>query len=256
MKTASTTARALDWAYALQLPIVGETHPLRARYATHLYRALCVALTVHLTVFSGFTIARLLHHDPPVRERSIIVIDPTFMPSPPPIVIRPEAERPLDEVIKITQAEIGIPVPVEPWKVPEMSLPTNKEFAELMPVMDPAAPGWREGDSLVVTIPEADVSGEPGPGDWVAAEELPVLIHLPAPVYPEMARQSETEGTVMVRALVGKDGKVQKAFVTESLPMFDDAAIAASLGAIFKPALQQHRPVAVWVQIPMRFTLR
>jgi len=64
------------------------------------------------------------------------------------------------------------------------------------------------------------------------------------------------EGTVMVRALVGKDGKVQKAFVTESLPMLDDAAVASVRGAIFKPALQQHKPVAVWVQVPMRFTLR
>ena len=42
-----------------------------------------------------------------------------------------------------------------------------------------------------------------------------MLIQIPAPVYPDMARQAEVEGTVMVRALVGKDGKVQDAFVTD-----------------------------------------
>jgi protein TonB len=84
---------------------------------------------------------------------------------------------------------------------------------------------------------------------------MPVLISMPPPVYPDMARQAEVEGTVMVRALVGKDGKVQDAFVTEGIPMLNDAAVAASKKAVFKPALQQHKPVAVWVQIPMRFTL-
>jgi TonB family protein len=254
MKTARSSIAVLDWASAPRLPIVGETHPLRSRYNAYLYRALSVALFVHLAGFTGFTIARVLHHDPPIRDH-IIIFD-GIIPLPPPIVIRPDTEQPIDQVITIAQAKIGIPVPVEGWKCEDLSYPTNEDFASLMPVTDLAASGWREGDSLVVSIPEAIGSGEPGPGDFVAAEEMPVLINLPAPAYPEMARQAGMEGTVMVRALVGKDGKVQKAFVTESLPMLDDAAVASVRGAIFKPALQQHKPVAVWVQVPMRFTLR
>jgi TonB family protein len=70
-----------------------------------------------------------------------------------------------------------------------------------------------------------------------------------------MARQAEVEGTVMVRALVGKDGRVKDAFVTEGIPMLNEAAVAGAMKYVFKPALQQHKPVAVWVQIPMRFTL-
>ena len=37
--------------------------------------------------------------------------------------------------------------------------------------------------------------------------------------------------------------------------MLNDTAIEAAKKAIFKPALQQHRPVEVWVNIPIRFTL-
>lgn len=254
MKTARSSIAVMDWAAAPRLPIVGETHPLRIRYNACLYRALSVALFVHLAVFTGFTVARILHRDPPVGDRVIVING--IIPLPPPILTRQEDERPIDQVISITQPKIGIPVPVEGWKCLDVSFPENEEFASLMPVTDLAAIGWREGDSLVVSIPEARGSGDPSPEDFVAAEEMPVLIKLPAPAYPEMARQAGMEGTVMVRALVGKDGKVQKAIVTESLPMLDDAAVASVLGAIFKPALQQHKPVAVWVQVPMRFTLR
>ncbi len=254
MKSAKATAYALEWVSAPRLPIVGETHPLRMRYNAYLYRSLSVALAVHLTVFTGVTVARILHRDPPVRD--CIVFTREFIPIPPPIVTRQDARPPLDQVIEITQAKLGVPVPVEAWRCGDLSFPSNDDLANLMPVWDPAGAGWKEGDSLVVSIPEGVGSTDPGPGDFVAAEEMPVLIHLPAPAYPEMARQAGMEGTVMVRALVGKDGKVQKAFVTESLPMLDDAAIASVRGAVFKPALQQHKPVAVWVQVPMRFSLQ
>jgi TonB family protein len=59
----------------------------------------------------------------------------------------------------------------------------------------------------------------------------------------------------MVRALIGKDGKIKDAFVTQGNTMLNDAAITAAKTAIFKPALSQHRPVEVWVQIPIRFSL-
>jgi periplasmic protein TonB len=255
MKSARTSAIALEWASATHLPIVGETHPLRVRYDQSLYRALTVALFIHLAAFSGFTIARILHREPVVDGDGITVIIP-LLPPPPPIVPRAEPEPSLPQAIPIAPPKFGLPEPVKEWMVADPSFPTNEEFAGMVPPFDPGASGWNEGDSLVVQIPEGQGANEPGPEDFVAAEEMPALINIPAPVYPEMARQAGMEGTVMVRALVGKDGKVQKTLVTASIPMLDDAAIAAVHGAVFRPALQQHKPVAVWVQVPLRFTLR
>jgi TonB family protein len=110
------------------------------------------------------------------------------------------------------------------------------------------------GDSLVVDASQFG-NDNPSPDDFVAVEEMPVLITPPQPVYPEMARAAEVEGVVTIRALVTKEGKIGDAFVTEGHPMLNDAAIAAVKRAAFKPALQQHKPVAVWVQIPIRFSL-
>ena len=84
---------------------------------------------------------------------------------------------------------------------------------------------------------------------------MPVLISFPSPVYPSLARQAEVEGTVRLRLQVGRDGRVQDVVVTSGIEMLNDAAISAARGAIFKPALQQHRPVEVWVEVPLSFRL-
>jgi protein TonB len=79
---------------------------------------------------------------------------------------------------------------------------------------------------------------------------------MPSPIYPELARLADVEGTVLIRALIGRDGFVKEVGVVRGVPMLNEAAIVAIRGARFRPALQQHRPVAVWFVVPVRFTLR
>ncbi len=86
-------------------------------------------------------------------------------------------------------------------------------------------------------------------------EEEPVRLRIAPPVYPEVATQAGVEGTVMVRALVGKDGKVKDCIVLDGPEMLKAAAITCAKTAVFKPALLQHKPVEVWVMIPMTFKL-
>jgi protein TonB len=113
--------------------------------------------------------------------------------------------------------------------------------------------GLGSGDSLVIDL---EGEGGPGPGEFVPVDEEPVRISMKPPVYPEMARSAEVQGTVMVRALVGKDGKVKDVLIVEGQPMLNDAAIASARTAVFRPALQGHRPVEVWVLMPITFRLR
>jgi len=60
----------------------------------------------------------------------------------------------------------------------------------------------------------------------------------------------------MVQALVGKDGKVKDTRVVKSIPMLDSSAEAAVKQWVFKPALSNNKPVAVWVAVPVKFSLR
>jgi TonB family protein len=93
----------------------------------------------------------------------------------------------------------------------------------------------------------------PALDEYVYVEELPEAITKVPPVYPENAPR--VEGTVMVQALVGKDGRVKDTRIMRSIPMLDEAAVAAVRQWVFKPAMARGSPVAVWVSIPVKFTL-
>jgi TonB family protein len=95
----------------------------------------------------------------------------------------------------------------------------------------------------------------PSPDDFVAVDEMPVMITPPQPSYPEEARRNEVEGIVTVRALVGKDGKISDCFVVEGADLLREEAVRAVKAATFKPGQQGGHPVAVWIQVPIRFSL-
>jgi periplasmic protein TonB len=76
-----------------------------------------------------------------------------------------------------------------------------------------------------------------------------------APQYPDIAREAGVEGTVMVQALVCSSGLIYDTRIDRSIPMLDSAATEAIRQWVFKPALANHVPVAVWVVIPVRFSL-
>jgi protein TonB len=59
-----------------------------------------------------------------------------------------------------------------------------------------------------------------------------------------------------VQALLSKEGRVVETRVTNSIPELDDYAVAAVKQWRFKPAMSKGRPVAVWVAIPVKFSLR
>ena len=92
-------------------------------------------------------------------------------------------------------------------------------------------------------------------GEYVYVEELPEAVTKVPPEYPDLARSANVDGTVLVQALVGKDGRVKDAKVVKSIAMLDGAALSAVKQWVFKPALSNNKPVAVWVAVPVRFTL-
>lgn len=113
----------------------------------------------------------------------------------------------------------------------------------------------RASSSLGPPEPAAGEPDVPDPTVFVAAEEMPVLIRMPRPVYPPIAREAGLAGTVVVHALVGRDGLVRYARIVRSIPALDESARAAVLEAVFRPAIQAQKPVAVWVSVPIRFRL-
>ena len=104
--------------------------------------------------------------------------------------------------------------------------------------------------------PKAPGPSEKWTGTYVFVDELPEVLKKVPPRYPLAARFSEIEGVVFVQALVGTDGRIRDAFVISGAPALRDAALEAIWKWTFKPARAEGKLTAVWVAIPVKFTLR
>jgi periplasmic protein TonB len=93
--------------------------------------------------------------------------------------------------------------------------------------------------------------------EFYAFDEPPVLIRYVPPSYPALARQAGIEGTVLLRVVVGTDGKVESTAVIQSdvTPAMEKAAMAAARQFLFKPAKQRTVPVRASMAVPIRFKL-
>ncbi|HYO67907.1 MAG TPA: TonB family protein [Archangium sp.] len=79
------------------------------------------------------------------------------------------------------------------------------------------------------------------------------------PRYPRRAKADGLEGLVLVRIIIGTDGRVEPEHtrVIRSVPGLDEAAMSAVSQWRFSPALgHQGRPVRVIVEVPVQFSLK
>jgi protein TonB len=148
---------------------------------------------------------------------------------------------------------VAPPTAAAPVPVPDAEAPPEQKIASQEDLAQSTPGVSSDGDQQIQVAPPSD--DEPAFGTYVYAEELPEVITKVNPVYPEMAREANVDGTVMIQALVGKDGKVHDVRVVKSIPLLDKAADDAVRQWIFKPALANNKPVAVWVGVPVRFSL-
>ena len=87
-------------------------------------------------------------------------------------------------------------------------------------------------------------------------EKQPVPKKKVVPDYPDIARRAGIQDKVFVLVLVGKDGKVEAVGEVTGPPVFHEAARKAALQWEFEPAIQNDRPVRVWVSLPFNFQLK
>ena len=82
-----------------------------------------------------------------------------------------------------------------------------------------------------------------------------LLVTRMAPQYPEDARQARIQGSVVLQALIDKDGNVADLTLVSGHPMLAPAAIEAVKQWKYKPYLLNGQPVKVETQIVVNFYL-
>ncbi len=215
----------------------------------YMFRATLAAIGVMALFFAMFFTVNMILAAQTPKEIPVVQMQISDLAAPPPL--SQDAPPPQVQVAAAAAPPAAaVPVPVPDAEAPpEQTIMSQEEISTASGAVEQ---GSGEAQIVVTQQVEDEV---PQLGQYVYVEELPEPISKPQPEYPDIARDAGVEGTVMVQALIGKDGKVMKTQVTKSVPMLDDAAQAAVKKWVFKPALSNNKPVIVWVAVPVAFKL-
>jgi protein TonB len=195
-------------------------------------RRLAWALGIALALHAVLLVARMPDWGPdPMRvdaPREVAMKVQFLQPPPPPQPPKPQPPKP--ETKKIPRPD-PTPDEPEPEVEPEPAPPPTEDFAPGPPT--PAAPEQM-----------GPIRVSPGQG--------PGLIKRVEPVYPPPARATRLEGTVVLDAVILKDGSVSDVTVVKSAnPMFEKAAMDALRQWRFTPGEQD-----VIMSLTVHFKLR
>ncbi|MBI4719764.1 MAG: energy transducer TonB [Chitinivibrionia bacterium] len=243
--------KTFSLANAARLPVTGELHPLRREFVKWLSWGNASALLVAALIFVGWYMWSHREVAEDVMPAGVQIVKYTELGVPPSITRQTAQATQLNVAAAAASPSIGIPEPVPDEQARQSTIATQAEMADaLAPITASELTGG--SDSIIVDM---DGATSPKPGEFVAFDELPVLLNAEQPVYPDLAREAGFSGTVTVNVLVGKDGKVKRAIAVDGPELLRQPAIDAALKARFKPALQGRNPVEVWVLIPFIFEL-
>ena len=90
-------------------------------------------------------------------------------------------------------------------------------------------------------------------------QEKPAVLSGPTLQFPELLRQAQIQGRVLVQAIIDTLGRAEPASVKvlqSPNPGFDQSAKSYVLKALFRPARVHGRAVRVLIQIPIDFRLK
>ena len=218
---------------------------LKANSQRMMKNGLIISLAIHLAIIGIYVGSTYIKPKDEVEYTGRVIRMQTLPPppplsnAPPPPVVQPD--------MVVQKPTVGIVQPVPDAQAPEQTIMTQQEIAASIA---PIGMGGGSGkDSLVI----ASSDDLPAQGEFVYYEDEPVPVTTVQPVYPEFAREAQIQGKVVLHVLVGKDGRVKNVKVAKGVTGLNDAAMDAVRKWVFKPALSNNKPVAVWVEVPVDF---
>lgn len=228
---------------------------LKTKYQRNMFMGTMFSVLLVLVAVGGAYIYKVL------TEVETIYVQPTVIKTiadlgPPPTVSKPKPQMQVTTAQKAAP-KVGIPKPVADDEVIEedIVIASREELADIIQATDEII---IDDDAAGVVVDIDDDEFLPAPDEFVPVEIPAEMIYEEIPDYPRLAKQAGMEAVVWVKALVDKEGNVRKAMVLKSSGSragFDEAATKAAYKCKFKPAIQNGRPVAVWVSYSVEFTL-
>lgn len=246
--------------------------------------SLPVAIVLHLVAFASFTFASYWDvaevPDPPTMD----VFYVTMAPPPPPPSLgtgKPPEEKAVEKKAVVEEKPVVADLPVQPRDTPT-DLPSstsdvmNDVTADLPAWGDPNGVkegGVSQGGDPDFGVPFSNGVGGPPAGSGTGdpepevkndepivvggAVKKPEILVKTQPRYTELGRRAKVQGSVLLKAVIDEHGNVTDLQVLKPLPMgLDQAAMDAVSKWRFKPATLHGRPVKVYFNLTVNFTLQ
>jgi protein TonB len=211
--------------------------------------------TVPLSLFTHSLAVALVIALPllaPAVMPSVFAEGPTwtvpFNPPPPPPPPAPRLAERLPQPVTDTAVLVDAPNGITPEKPQPQG-----GFEDAQP-----GPGIVRGDPGVVLAPPPSPppSKPPDPVRPGGQIRPPQRTHDVRPVYPPLALAARVQGTVIIEATIGVDGRVINARVLRSVQLLDQAALDAVRQWEYVPTTLNGVPVPVIMSVTVTFTLQ
>ena len=121
--------------------------------------------------------------------------------------------------------------------------------------MRPGSPARPAESDLTAGSPPPSAAPPASAAEQVQMSSTAEVISHKEPVYPTLARQTKVQGSVVLQALIGKDGLIQDLRVQSGPGILASAAQEAVKQWRFKPYLQNGQPVETQCNITVNFTI-
>lgn len=247
--------------------------------------SLPVAIALHLAAFATFSFASYWDvsevPDPPTHD----IFWVTAAPPPPPPSLgtgKPPTEVIEKKPVVVEEKPVIADQPVQPTDAPTDLPPSTT--SDVMSDVTSDLPAWgdpngvkeggvQHGGDPDFGVPFSNGDGGPSAGSGTGdpepeakndepivvggAVKKPEILVKTQPRYTELARRAKVQGSVMLKAVIDERGIVTDLQVLKPLPMgLDQSAIDAVSKWRFKPATLHGRPVKVYFNLTVNFTLQ
>lgn len=152
------------------------------------------------------------------------------------------------------------PKPVDSVYTPPVSTelpPTKNDISTTPDPTPPQPPVGGMGTSIEPPLPPVIEKPPLPPAPFTAATRDPRFAANFQPAYPHKMEQRQVEGSVKVKVLIGRDGRVRQVQILSATdPAFAEATEKQALKAWrFRPATRGSEAVEDWQTLTVRFTI-
>src|SRR5271157_3109785 len=183
----------------------------------------------------------------------------TFLVAPPPPPPPPPPAAAPVKVVRQIQTDIVNGQLRTPTKIPQKVQMIKEEEAPPPVMASSGVVGGQMGgviggiiSSTPVAVPKVATPQRVRVSQGVSAG---LLVKRIQPNYPPLARQARIQGTVVLHAVISKDGSIEGLTLISGHPMLAPAAIDAVKQWKYKPYLLNGEPVEVDTEVLVNFTL-